>query len=390
MAKKNYTCGIDIGTDTIKLVLSTIDPQTETIRVETIAQVPSVGVRRGYIVNVDEVANCIKKAVLLAQNTAGFKIHHCFTSISGINLSSTTTIGQIITTRADQEVTMLDINRAIENAQENIDTNNHKIIQTIPLAFKLDNKEVHGRVEGMKGVKLEARVLSVVCLKQNIEDLATSFELAGIELLDILACVNANTVSSVKQRTAGCAVVDIGAQTVSVAVYDNNLLISTHVFPIGSTDITRDIALGLKIDLEEAEKIKTGSIVSSDFSKKKVEEIINARLEDIFEVVGNYLKKIKRNELLPGGIIIIGGGSRINTVSEIAKSQLKLPTRIGHTEEFINTHKFKLYDGLWYTALGLSMQKLNTNQKHINFTSNKDLISKTKIFFKKILSELLP
>jgi cell division protein FtsA len=123
-----------------------------------------------------------------------------------------------------------------------------------------------------------------------------------------------------------CILANIGAETVSIVVFENNIPISLEVFPIGSVDITHDIALGLKIPLDDAERIKLGSDTGVSVSRKKLEEIIDARLSDIFELIENHLKKIGRNGLLPAGIIMIGGGSGTPNIEEVAKATLKLPT----------------------------------------------------------------
>jgi cell division protein FtsA len=146
--------------------------------------------------------------------------------------------------------------------------------------------------------------------------------------------------------------VNIGAETVSLAVYESERLIGLHVFGIGSTDITNDIALGLRVPLEEAETIKLGTN-DAVYPKKKLDEIIEARLSDIFELIERYLKKIKRSELLPAGIVITGGGSNIPVIEHVAKSMLKLPTKIGTGD--ITTTKGKLRDSMWFVAYGLTV-----------------------------------
>jgi cell division protein FtsA len=194
---------------------------------------------------------------------------------------------------------------------------------------------------------------------------------------------------SPKQKTAGCALLDIGAETVSIACFDNNTLISLQVFPIGSMDITKDIALGFRIALEEAESIKLGSVIGGDYPKKKVDEIIEARLGDIFELVGNHLKRLRRNELLPAGIIITGGGAHINHIEELVRTQLKLPCRIGPTDASIN-NKLKIRDASWYTAFGLSLSSGDGSNNASIHSSIGDNVKQVKGFFKSILSQLLP
>ncbi|KKP98059.1 MAG: cell division protein FtsA, nonfunctional, partial [Candidatus Nomurabacteria bacterium GW2011_GWA1_36_15] len=134
--------------------------------------------------------------------------------------------------------------------------------------------------------------------------------LAGIEPIDIIASAEAGSriVLSEKQKIVGGALVNIGSETVSLSVFENRTLVSLHTFSIGGADITNDIALGMKVSLENAEYLKLGNVIE-DFSKKKLDEIVEARLFDIFELIENHLKKIKRNELLPAGVVFIGGSA---------------------------------------------------------------------------------
>jgi cell division protein FtsA len=318
-----------------------------------VGESPSQGVRHGYVVNSTLVVASIKNAVALAEKTSGIKIKRCFVSLSDTTLQSITSAGGTIVSKADGEVTTLDINKALQDCEDNLNLNNKKIIHTYPLSFKLDGKEVQGRLEGMRGTKLEAKALFVTYSVQHLEDLLGVIAEAGIETIDVIASPIAisNIVLSEKQKIVGVALVDIGDQTTSLSIFENGLLISVYTFSIGGTDITNDIALGFKISLEKAENLKLGN-VNEEFSKKKLEEIIEARLSDIFELIENNLKKIKRSELLPAGIVFVGGSANVPTLAELSKSILKLPSSLGTTEIFGNT-KTKLRDPSYFTVLGL-------------------------------------
>jgi cell division protein FtsA len=162
------------------------------------------------------------------------------------------------------------------------------------------------------------------------------------------------------QKIAGCILANIGAETVSIAVFENNIPSSLEVFPIGSTDITNDIALGLRVPLEEAEQIKIGAITGSSFPRKKLEEIISARLSDIFELIEAHLRKIGRNGLLPAGIIITGGGSGLNSLDILAKAALKLPSKIGTIGALDGKSSFK--DATWAVAYGLCLWGIHAEE----------------------------
>ncbi len=390
MAKNNISVGIDIGTHTTKVVVVGNTKDTNSPTIISTGTSNTEGVRLGYITNVDLVANSLKKAIKQAEATLGFKIRKACVSIDGISLSSIISSGSVIISRADQEITALDVAKVVSSSEENLEIINKKIIHTIPINYKLDGKDLYGRPEGMHGIKLEARTLFITCLKQNVEDLITVLGMVNIEPTDVIASPVAvsNVLLNTKQKTAGCVLVDIGAETVSVSVFENNNLIALQIFPIGSMDITKDIALGFKIALEEAESVKLGSVIGGDYPKKKVDEIIEARLGDIFELVENLLKRIKRNGLLPAGIIITGGGSNINRIDEIAKKQLNLPSKVGPSDGTLN-NKFKVKDSTWYCALGLALSGgQGDNIDGIN--SLGDNIKQVKGFFKSLFNQLLP
>ncbi len=391
MARRKTTVGIDIGTHTTRVVVTGYDKEGNTPEVLAIGSAPTVGMRLGYITNTDHVAHSIKEAATAAEKILGSKIRRAFVSIGGISLGSTISLGQVIISRADQEITHLDIEKALADSEENLEILNKKIIHIIPIGYKLDGKELHGRPEGMKGVKLEVKTLFITCLKQNIEDLVTALTIAGIDIEDIIASPIASSMIllSPKQKAAGCALVDIGAETVSIACFENNTLMSMQVFSIGSMDITKDVALGFRIALEEAESVKLGSVLGGDYPKKKVDEIIEARLSDIFELVGNHLKRLRRNELLPAGIVITGGGSSINRIEELARTALKLPCRVGPIDASIN-NKFKIRDASWYTAFGLSLSSGDGLTNTSIHNSIGDNVTQVKGFFKSLLSQLLP
>lgn len=391
MAKQNYTCGIDIGTHTTRVVVMGSNKESKTPEVLAVGSSSTEGVRLGYIANTDQVAKSVKEAIAQAEKVLGSKIRRAYVSIGGINLGSTVSTGSVVVSRADQEITHLDISKALADSEENLEILNKKIIHIIPIAYKLDGKELHARPEGMKGIKLEVKTLFITCLKQNIEDLITACALADIEIEDIIASPLASSMILLgpKQKAAGCALIDIGAETVSIAVFENNLVISLQVFSIGSMDITKDVALGFKIALEEAESIKLGSVIGGDYPKKKVDEIIEARLSDIFELVENHLKRLRRNELLPAGVIFTGGGAHINKIEELARASLKLPARVGPVDASINS-KFKIRDASWYTAFGLALSSTDGSTNNALASSLGDNVKEVKGFFKSILSQLLP
>lgn len=350
------TAGIDIGTYQVRVVVAANQGPKELPKIIGGGSAESKGLRHGYIINSADVVKSLSAALNQAEKSSGERIRRAYISVGGIGLSSTTAQGQTIVSRGDQQITELDIGVAIETAEESIPQSiiqNRKIIYTIPIQWKVDGKPVLGRVLGMKGVKLEAKVLFVTCLEPHLNDLIEAVEEAGIDVIDVVASpIAASFVTTSKpQKMAGCVLCNIGAETLSIVVFENNIPISLEVFPIGGSDITNDIALGLKVALEEAESIKLGGLTHSSYPRKKLEEIIEARLSDMFELIENHLKKNGKNGLLPAGIIITGGSSYLNSIEDVARSTLHLPSRIASLK--IGDGKVQIKDSSWSVAYGL-------------------------------------
>jgi len=363
MTRKNIAVGIDIGTFQVKIVVAERGPQAPVILATVCAE--SKGLRHGYVVNVPEVSRAVRAAKEAAEKQSGIRIDSAYVSIGGIGLSGFTASGTIPIARQDNEITEHDIEEAARAAEENIphgEMQNKTIINSIPIEYIVDKKPVYGKVVGMEGEELTAKVLFLTCLESHVSDLRDALADADIEIIDISpAPIAASFVTLTKsQKVAGCVLANIGSETVSVAVFENNIPISLEVFPIGSTNITHDIALGMKISLEEAEMLKRGGLVNADYPKKKLDDIISSRLSDIFELVEAHLKKIGRSQLLPAGIIITGGGAGITTIEDYAKASLRLPSRIAHIE--IGNREKTMRDSTWAVAYGLCFLGLNQEQ----------------------------
>ena len=355
------TAGIDVGTYEVRAVVAEYGGK-EPFTILGTGRAESKGLRHGYIINNGDVIKSVREAVRQAEKTSGIKIKKAFISIGGVGLTGVNSQGSTIVARADQKITEADVDQAMLAAEESLPPvamQNRKIIYSIPTSWKIDGKQVLGRVLGMKGVKLEVKTLFITCIEPHLDDLVEAIESAGVEVTDVVASpIAASFVTlSKSQKIAGCVLANIGAETVSMVVFENNIPVSLEVFPLGGADITNDIALGLKISLEEAESIKLGGITSTSYSKKKLDEIISARLSDIFELIEVHLKKIGKNGMLPAGIIITGGSSSIGFVSELARSYLRLPSRIGAltvpTGSQTQTNKLQIKDSSWSVAFGL-------------------------------------
>ena len=355
---RHIVAGIDVGTYHVKVVIVDARQKTEKGYPKIIGAgiAETRGVRHGYVTNIRDVSDSIRTAIATAEEKAGIKLKKAFIGIGGIGLSSSTVSSFIMTSRADAEVTSLDLAKLREQCEKDMPRGaiaNRRIVYDIPLQYTIDGIPALGNPEHLTGNKIGLTTLFITCLEHHVSDLIQAVNEAGIEVEDVMASpIAAGFVTLTKaQKIAGCILANIGAETVSIAVFENNIPTSLEVFPIGSTDITNDIALGLKLPLEEAEQIKIGAITGSSYPRKKLEEIITARMSDIFELIEAHLKKIGRNGLLPAGIVITGGGSGMNSVEDMGRAALRLPSRIGSIG--LENGKQAFRDGTWAVAYGL-------------------------------------
>lgn len=371
---KNISVGIDIGTYQIKVVVieavreSTPEGNKTVHKIIGTGFAESKGLRHGYIINSGDTTKSLSVAIAEAENISGIKIKKAFLSIGGIGVGSVVSHGSIIISRADSEITDIDIKNVLSVAESEIPTNisiNKKIIHTIPISYKIDGRIVLGRPVGMKGIKFEVKAMFVTCLEHHLNDLIDTVESLGIEVVNIMAAPLAGSLAILNktQKIAGCVLANIGSETVSIVVFENNMPVSLEVFPIGGTDITNDIALGLKIPIEEAENLKRNTLKEIDYPKKRLEEIIVARLSDIFDLIESHLKKIGRSGLLPAGIILTGGTSGVSTIEDLARAALKLPSKVGSMDFMTTIKNCQIKDSSWSVAYGLSVWGLSNGEE---------------------------
>lgn len=384
--KQIVSVGIDIGTSATRVVVVEEKPEGSSILGFGIS--PTSGTRHGYIVNRDDVLISLKKAIRDAEKQSGIKVRGATIAIGGIGLDAQYSTGSSIVSRADSVIGKVDIEKAISEAEAGLDLKNKAMLHAYPVSFKIDGKEFPVRPEGISGLKLEVRTLFITCFQQHLDDLLGVMNDAGVKVLGFTATPIAPhpILLTDLQRNFGCALIDIGAETVSVSVFENNTLISLHVFDIGSLNITKDLALGLRITPEEAESIKLGVVSFQTVPKKKIEEIVEARLSDIFELIDKYLKKMGRSGLLPAGAILIGGGSHLHNIELVAKTMLKIPVRRGFIE--LPSTKGVIKDQSLLVAYAVASSQTepgSKSQKQSAISDGDGIFAVLKNFFKQLI-----
>lgn len=407
---RQIVAGIDVGSAAVKVIVAeTVYEHGRAVpKIIGVGSAESRGVSRGYITNTSEAAKSVETALGKAEKVSGVKVRRAYLSAGGVGLGGVLGVGATVISRADLEIGDRDVALALEAAEAAIPpsvSQNKKIINTVPIEYKIDGKPVWGEARGLKGQKLEVKALFITCFEHHLANLITTLEEAGIEVADVVASpVAASFVTlSKKQKRVGCLLADIGAETLSVVVYENSNLVSLEVFPGGGADITNDIALGLKIPLEDAENVKLDIDRRIMYSKKKLEDIISARLGHSFGLVDKHLKAIGRDALLPGGSIITGGAAATTGVKASAEHILKLPSQLsdihfGPSAEpgrAGNAQDNKIRDRAWSVALGLVVVGLNSDdeQSSLGIRTGIDIAENSRRWIKMLkrwFSQFLP
>ncbi|MEA4910565.1 Cell division protein FtsA [bioreactor metagenome] len=386
-AKSHLVIGVDIGSSTTK-VCAVLHSEESTINPEIIEiqEVETEGIYKGNIVDEKELANTLHKVINQFRSNAFERKNHIVLSLNTSGISSGITNASIINSSINNEITTLDLDRLEKEAALSVSNiKNKRVIHTIPIKYKVDLSEVSGVPVGMFGKRIDGKFLFVFCPSlyiEKLEDILKGIKL-NIEEVVIGPFAESIPLLNKRQRIAGTALINIGHSTTSVLVYENNNPILASVIGIGSNDITNDIALGLQVSLEEAENIKLGRSDAS-YSKRKLEEIIEARVEFICERINLELDKISRRELLPGGIVLTGNGSKLPKIDYMFKNYMKLPIKYAE-EEIRDFSDGQLGDSAYTRAYGLTFLAPIITSDYKVSKIFKNLIKNIKSFFKKLL-----
>ena len=377
MAKEQYIVGVDVGTSCVRVVQAKLDQQTGSFSVIGASEAPSFGMRRGVIVDIEEAVSAISSGLEKVERMTGVPVASANVSVGGNHISSLSSHGVIAVSRADGEISENDIVRCIDASQAISIPTNKEVLHVFPKSFTLDGQTGIKDPLGMTGIRLEVDTIIVQAGLPFVKNLTKAIMQAGLEIEDLVLapCAAAESVLNKRQKDLGVCLVDLGAGTTSLAVYEEGDLLHTSVLPIGASHITNDIAIGLRCSIETAEKVKLQfghcdpKAVDKDEEinlslidkteeqstlRSYVVEIIEAREEEIFRMISSELKKIQRDGKLPAGIVLTGGGSKLPGMVEFSKKQLRLPTLLGHPAN-ITTIIDRVDDPSFATAAGLVM-----------------------------------
>lgn len=372
--KDSIIAGLDVGSNNIRLVVG--QKVENGLNIIGLAETASSGISKGIINSVEDAVSCIAEAEEKAERMTGAPIEKAYIAISGVHIISSASRGVIAIAKADGEIREDDVERAIEAAQTISSPPNYEVLHVIPLTFAVDNQKDIRDPVGMNGIRLEVEVLIIQGLSTQIKNLTKVVYRAGLDVEDLVVGVlaSAEAVLSKRQKELGAAVLNIGSSTTSLAVFEEGDVIYTKIIPVGSAHITSDLAIGLRSSLDTAEEIKIkygnanpqtidkredidlSNITEGEIgvvSRRHTAEIIEARVEEIFKLADSELAKIEKSGKLPAGIILTGGGAKLNGILEAARRIFRLPSSIGYPRGDIITAIEKINDPSLTTALGL-------------------------------------
>lgn len=425
MKNSHIVVGIDIGSSKVATLVT--QSQEETINVLGVSEVPSKGIRRGQIVNIEEVAGSINTSLDAAERMAGHSIDRVFCSISGVNIESQNSKGIVAISQPDGEINQTDIDRVLEAAGAVSMPSTRSVIHVLPKSFTVDGESGIKDPIGMTGVRLEVDTHIISANTTTVKNIQKMLESeAGVTLSGLVFSGFASSLSVLTEteKELGVVMIDIGAGITNICVFIDGALTYSKVLPFGARHITNDLAIGLRLSLESAEKIKLHLYKSYEKKEKKtfdttqdsdeiditalflqeevkklskktlIEGIIRPRLNEIFTMVGLELKKSGFATQTPAGVVLTGGGAKTVGAVESAKRMLSMPIRIGEPLNITGLID-EAADPSFATAVGLviyggkfkgeSSSSFTNLIPTIGFKSFSNIISRLKKLFKTFL-----
>lgn len=354
MTEGKIVVGVDIGTSKIATIIAKVDE--EAVNVLGVSEVASAGIRKGQIVDIEQVVLAINSSLEAAERMAGLSASHIIASIGGSHIESQNSRGVVAVSHPDEEITESDLARVIEAAKAINLPSSREVIHVLPRSYIVDGQEGIKAPLGMTGVRLEVDTHIISAYNISVRNLEKAFSEVGVDVDAVVFSGYASSLSvlSDTEKELGVVLVDIGAGTTDISIYADGSVAYSGVLPVGAKHITNDLAIGLRISLESAEKIKL--LLSSQKTVKKeegakdeidlsalnlpedltkvsektlIDGIIKPRLNEIFTFVGLEIKKSGFGGQTPAGLVVTGGGALTIGTTEAAKRMLAMPVRIG-------------------------------------------------------------
>ena len=377
--------GLDVGSTKVCCIVGLQEEGSAKPSIIGVGVAPTSGMRKGVVVDVDETVSSITAAVDEAERISGIAIDRATISIDGAHIQSLNSKGVIAVGRADNEISVEDLNRVEEAATAIQLPPNREILQVFPRSYAVDSQSNIKDPVGMNGVRLEVESHIITGATPAIKNLDRSIYQTGIEIQGqvMVALAAGRAVLTKRQKELGVAIIDIGGGTTGIAVYEEGDVLYSSVLPVGAGHITNDLAIGLKTDIDVAEKIKIKYVrahtarlnmnekirieeLDGDdnvITRRDLQNIADARLEEIFQLVQAELKKIGKDHLLPAGVVLTGGGAKMVGIEELAKELLQLPAIVGKPEGYTGIVD-RVNDPAFAAPIGLMLENMTHGGHH--------------------------
>lgn len=404
---KTINC-LDIGTSKITTIIGQYPENESKVNIVGVSSVPAVGFKKGQIINLEQASKTITECIESAERMAGFQINHAFISLTAPHFESINSKGVTAVSGSNGEISQEDIDRAIEAAKAISLPVNKEIVHVIPRLYTVDGQEGVVDPIGMNGIRLEVETHMILASTPALKNLSKCLEDIGIKI-DSLAysgLTAAKACLSDTETELGVALVDIGGSNTTLTIFQESSPIYSTVIPLGANNITNDLAIGLRLPLDDSEKIKIKlkayadkkgfedeielthlGILSED--KKKisfsttVNGIIKARLEEIFSFVYNQIDENSFKNSIPAGIVLTGGGSQSILAKEVCSAIIPLPVRIADPPRLGG-----LVDDITNPAFASAIGTILFFQTHKNSTKTNSGNKKIKVSFDGIFGRL--
>ena len=411
MSRQQTIAGIDLGSSTIRIAVGEIHPEGD-LHIIGLGEGPSDGINKGIITNIEDAVSSISACVEQVEKMTGRSIEDAYIGVSGTHIVSQESRGVVAISRADGEIKQDDVTRVLEAAQAVATPPNYEIIHILPRSFSVDNQVGIVDPVGMTGVRLEVEAQIILGLANQIKSLNKCFYRVGMGINELVFSIlsTAESVLDKKQKELGVLVVNIGSATTSFAVIEEGDVLTAKVLPIGARHITNDIAIGLRIPVDLAEKVKVNygtSLIEKagknklinfkdlsekekgTVSQKQVAKIIEARCEEIFKMVDKELVRVDRSRKLPAGAVLTGAGAKLDGLVETAKKTFKIPASLGLPQGFVSGIN-KAFDPSFSTVVGLILWGQRPIGAKTTFPTSLKINSKLKRGLKNIFKSILP
>jgi cell division protein FtsA len=349
---KRMIVGLDIGTSKVVAIVGEIGPEGK-IEVVGIGSNPSRGMKKGVVVNIESTVQSIQRAVEEAELMAGCQIHSVYVGIAGSHIRSLNSHG--IVAIKDREVYSPDLERVIDAAQAVAIPADQKILHILPQEYVIDNQEGIKEPMGMSGVRLEAKVHLVTCAVNAAQNIEKCIRRCGLDVEEIILeqLASSYSVLTDDERELGVCLVDIGGGTTDIAIFTEGSIRHTGVIPIAGDQVTNDIAMALRTPTQHAEEIKikyacaltqlagadetikvpsVGDRPPRDLSRQSLAEVVEPRYDELFTLVQAELRRSGFEDMVPAGIVLTGGTSKMEGVVELAEEIFHMPVRVGYPQ----------------------------------------------------------